>query len=229
MTHARLTIIVPVLNEAARLPALLSQLNAAACKAVVVDGGSTDGTREGLRAAGDHVQITQSPRGRARQMNAGAVLADTPFVLFLHADTALPADGPKLAMDALASGDSCWGRFDISFDEPTALLRVVARCMNQRSALTGICTGDQALFSTLEAFNRAGRFSEIPLMEDIDLCRRLKRLGRPVRLRTPVVTAARRWRANGTLRTVATMWWLRFGYWLGIPPERLVKWYDHAR
>jgi len=195
-----------------------------------VDGGSSDGTYQQFQAlAGTRVRVVQSEPGRARQMNYGATLAETPNLLFLHADTVLPPDAVLLAMKALAGTGSSWGRFDVSFDNDLPTMKTVAWFMNQRSALTGICTGDQAIFTTVRAFEAAGRFPDIPLMEDIALCRRLLKAGRPARIRTPVVTASRRWQQQGVLRTIVTMWWLRLLYTAGVPPDQLAKRYEHAR
>lgn len=224
-----LTIIVPVYNELARARELSAYLDTLGCAVIVVDGYSTDGTYGELRqSAGSRTTIIRAPRGRATQMNAGAALATTTQLLFLHADTTLPDNGIDQVRRALRE-TGLWGRFDLSFDQPTPLLVVVAWFMNQRSALSGICTGDQAIFVTARLFRMSGGYCEIPLMEDIELSARLKRTARPVRLRTPVITAARRWQVNGPLRTIAKMWSLRLRYWLGETPESLAKRYNHAR
>ncbi|MDJ0956373.1 MAG: TIGR04283 family arsenosugar biosynthesis glycosyltransferase [Arenicellales bacterium] len=230
MASEPLTIVVPVLNEVSRVDALISYLNTLPCKAIVVDGGSTDDTYVKLQTSvRSQVRVMSAPRGRATQMNVGARHADTPFLLFLHADTTLPHNGVMHVIAALQENKSVWGRFDVSFDKATPILRLVAWFMNWRSALTGICTGDQAIFMTAAAFTAVAGFDEIPLMEDIELSKKLKSLGKPIRLRTPVVTAARRWRSNGPIRTILVMWWVRLRYWFGAPPEALVKWYNDAR
>ena len=230
MTTELLTVIVPVLNEARRLRVLTSNLNALSCDVVVVDGGSSDGTYTELKTSvGPHARVMSAPRGRARQMNAGAYQANTPFLLFLHADTTLPDDGIPLVITALQENRSPWGRFDVTFDDETLMLRLVAWFMNQRSALTGICTGDQAIFTTADAFSKIGGFDDIPLMEDIEFSKKLESLGKPIRLRTPVITAARRWQTNGPIRTIMTMWWLRLCYWFGASPDALAKRYKDAR
>ena len=225
-----LTVVVPVLNEAKRTSELLDHLNALECDVVIVDGGSTDGTYETLHTgAGPRVRVLQAGRGRALQMNAGAGAAGTPFLLFLHADTLLPENAVSLVATALKDNTSPWGRFDVGFDTAKPVLNMVAWFMNWRSALSGICTGDQGIFTTASAFASVGGFKEIPLMEDIELSKRLKRMGRPIRLRSRVVTAARRWQRDGPLRTILSMWWLRFRYWLGASPEALARSYTHAR
>lgn len=225
-----LSVVVPVLDESARVPALCRHLDSLQCSAIVVDGGSSDGTRQKLRAhAGKQVRVVQSKAGRATQMNRGAALAETPHLIFLHADTTLPPDGILLAENALANSETTWGRFDVSFDSDSALMKLIAWSMNHRSSFTGICTGDQAMFTTARAFESVGGFPEIPIMEDIALSRRLLKTGRPARIRTPVETASRRWQQNGVLRTVVTMWWLRFLYFAGVSPSVLAKQYRHAR
>lgn len=162
-------------------------------------------------------------------MNAGAAVADTSFFLFLHADTTLPKHGVALVVDALRSGGSPWGRFDVSFDQPGLIFDVIAWCMNWRSTLTGICTGDQAIFMTADVFHDVRGFDEIPLMEDIELSKKLKRYGRPLRLAAAVTTSVRRWCRNGPIRTIITMWWLRLCYWLGVSPNTLAAWYKSDR
>lgn len=230
MPSELLTVVVPVLNEEARLAPLTSHINSLHCPVIVVDGGSTDGTYEKLRStAAPHIEVTHTNRGRALQMNFGAAMAGTPFLLFLHADTLLPPDGVSLAVDALTNSGTTWGRFDVSFDEHALSLRTIAFFMNWRSALTGICTGDQAIFTTAGTFGRVGQFREIALMEDIELSKRLKKTGKPARVRTPVITAARRWQGNGVFRTVLTMWWIRLRYGLGTSPDVLAEYYKHAR
>ena len=230
MVSEPLTIVVPILNEANRVGAVTSYLNTLPCKIIVVDGGSTDETLSKLQmSVRPQVRVMSAPRGRATQMNIGARHADTPFLLFLHADTTLPDNGVTRVTATLQNNKSVWGRFDVSFDNATPTLRLVAWFMNWRSALTGICTGDQAIFVTAAAFSTVSGFDEIPLMEDIEFSKKLKSLSKPIRLRTPVVTAARRWRTNGPIQTILVMWWLRLRYWYGTPPEILVKRYNDAR
>ncbi len=220
-----LTIIIPVLDEAATLPAQLvrlAPLRSRGADVIVVDGGSRDGT-PGI-AAGAGVRQLTSPRGRAVQMNAGAAVAAPGTWLFLHSDTALPPDADRLVDSALARG-RVWGRFDVRIDGRPAMLRIVAAMMNRRSALTGIATGDQAIFVTSDVFERVGGYPEQPLMEDVELSRRLRRLSRPARIRVPVVTSGRRWESRGVWRTIALMWWLRWRYWRGTPADVLARSY----
>jgi len=212
----RLSVVVPALNEAAGIRAALealAPLRARGHEVIVVDGGSTDGTAQ--LAAGLCDQVLVTPRGRALQMNAGARAAGGDVLVFLHADTRLPADFriPEAAL---------WGRFDVRIEGRHPLLKLVAWSMNLRSRLTGIATGDQAMFVRRELFPG---FPEIALMEDIALSRLLRRRGRPTCLRDKVVTAGRRWEARGVVRTIVLMWWLRLLYFLGASPEYLIRFY----
>lgn len=222
---ARLSIVVPVLNEAARIAATLealAPLRARGHEVIVVDGGSEDATRALAAPACD--QLVQAPRGRALQMNAGAEAANGDALVFLHADTRLPERADELIRAALER--ALWGRFDVAIDSRRALLHIVSRAMNLRSRLTGIATGDQAIFVRREAF--AG-FPEIPLMEDVAFSREMKRKSRPACLRARVRTSARRWEARGVLATIFLMWRLRLLYALGVPPQRLAREYADQR
>lgn len=163
-------------------------------------------------------------RGRAAQMNRGARAARADVLLFLHADTRLPPGGLERVRAAIARGRA-WGRFDVRLSGSRPVFRVIERMMSWRSALTGIATGDQAIFVRRDVFRVLGGFPAVPLMEDIELCMRLKWVERPVRLRNPVVTSSRRWEREGVARTVLTMWLLRSAYALGASPHRLARWY----
>jgi len=222
---ARLSIVVPVLNEEAGIAAALdalSPLRARGHEVIVVDGGSDDATT--TLAAPRCDRLLSAPRSRALQMNAGARAARGDALLFLHADTRLPEGADEIVLAALARG--IWGRFDVAIDSARMALKLVACAMNLRSRLTGIATGDQAIFVRREAF--AG-FAEIPLMEDIAFSRAMKRRARPVCLRARVSTSARRWEARGVVRTIALMWRLRLLYALGIAPQRLAREYVDQR
>jgi len=221
-----LSVIIPVLNETANIVAALdalAPLRARGAEVIVVDGGSADGTATLAKPLADFV-IT-SARGRAIQMNAGAAIARRDILLFLHADTRLPPDADELILDGLAQSQRAWGRFDVSIDGKHPLLPLVAALMNARSRLTGIATGDQAMFVTRDAFLAAARFPEIVLMEDIELARRLKRISPPFCLHARVTTSGRRWERRGVLRTVFLMWWLRLAYFFGARPEDLAQRY----
>lgn len=241
-----LSIVVPVLNEAATLPALLVHLAGwrdRGCELVLVDGGSDDDSVAIARAAG--FRVIAAARGRARQMNAGARACGGAILLFLHADTRLPEAADERVRAALARGlpgagehapasesrahvapgAPAWGRFDVRIDGRPRMLRVVAALMNLRSRLTGIATGDQAIFVRRDVFAAVGGFPEQPLMEDIELSRRLLRVSRPACLRARVTTSGRRWEQRGVWRTIVLMWRLRWAYWRGVPPERLAEAY----
>jgi len=230
LPSAQLSIIVPVLNESAGILAALQALQAARSRGaeiVVVDGGSQDGTADLARGSGLADMVMQTSRGRAVQMNAGASAARGEVLLFLHADTRLPADADRLVLDAIGWHE--WGRFDVHIDGEHPMLAVIAWSMNLRSRLTGIATGDQAMFMRRSAFDRAGGFPPIALMEDISLSSRLKRLSAPVCLRARGRTSGRRWEARGVLRTLFGMWWLRWRYFFGAAPARLAESYDEVR
>lgn len=222
----KLSVIVPALDEEARLPATLAALQPLRSRGhevIVVDGGSSDATREAARPGADRVMEAQ--RGRARQMNAGALAATGDVLLFLHADTLLPRDADDCIRRALESGRA-WGRFDVRIAGAGPALKAVALLMNARSRATGIATGDQAMFVRREAFARAGAFPDIELMEDIALSRALKRVSRPACLRERVTTSGRRWEERGVARTVALMWWLRLRFLLGAEPAELARSYE---
>lgn len=224
----RLSIIIPVLNEAERLQGLLGHLASLRdSEVIVVDGGSEDGSRQAALRAG--AQVIFSERGRARQMNAGAAVAQGDILLFLHADTLLPLSADRLIENAIRrsgrNSEYAWGRFDVCIAGRPFMLRVVASLMNWRSRLTGIATGDQAMFMMRRAFESVGGFPDQLLMEDIELSHRLLELSRPVCLSDKVITSGRRWETHGVWRTIWLMWRLRWLYWCGVPADELVKLY----
>lgn len=220
-----LSIVIPALNEAAGIEATLralQPLRARGVELVLADGGSGDGTAALARTWVD--AVADAPRGRALQMNAGAALARAEVLLFLHADTRLPPLADVLVLQAVATG-ACWGRFDVRIEGRPWMLRVIATLMNLRSRASGIATGDQAIFVTREAFDRVGGFPAQPLMEDVEISRRLKRLGRPACLSAKVCTSGRRWEQRGVWRTILLMWQLRWRYWRGESAARLAEAY----
>ena len=221
-----LSVVMPALDEAAGIGhslRALAALRQAGVEVIVVDGGSADATAALARPLAD--QVLNSPRGRALQMNAGAAAAQGDMLLFLHADTRLPADALTLMQGAAVDARHAWGRFDVDIDGRSRWLKIVAFMMNQRSRLTGIATGDQAIFVRRTAFVAVGGYPVQPLMEDIELSHRLRRIGAPLCLRARVCTSGRRWEAHGVWRTIALMWRLRLLYWLGTPAERLAAKY----
>ena len=221
-----LSIVMPVLDEAAGIVATLESLaplRSRGAELIVVDGGSRDATVARAQALSD--RVIDGPRGRARQMNAGAAVACAPTLLFLHADTRLPEGADRLIAQALGVAPLAWGRFDVVIEGRSRMLGVVAAMMNVRSRLSGIATGDQAMFMTRAAFEQAGGFPDQPLMEDIELSARLRRLGAPQCLRERVITSGRRWEQRGVWRTIVLMWRLRLLYALGVSADRLAPWY----
>jgi rSAM/selenodomain-associated transferase 2 len=190
---------------------------------IVVDGGSADATAGIARPLADEV-IASHP-GRARQQNAGAQAAIGDVLLFLHADTLLPADADARVIDGLMRSGRGWGRFDVRLSGRAPALRMVERMMNLRSRVTGIATGDQAIFIRADWFRCVGGFPQIPLMEDVALSKALRRMGAPLCLRDRVRTSSRRWEERGVLRTILLMWRLRAEYALGADPARLADRY----
>jgi len=228
MSGVTLSIVVPVLDEAAQIEAALTALSpyrSRGAELVVVDGGSRDGTPALAGPLAD--RVLTAPRGRAVQMNAGAAVARGDFLLFLHVDTRLPANADTDIREGLARSGRAWGRFDIRFDRE-GVMSMIAFMMNLRSRLTGVTTGDQAIFVTRTAFDAVGGFPPLALMEDIALSARLKHFSRPACLRARAITSARRWRKHGTLRTMLLMWRLRFAYFLGADPAHLARHYGYA-
>lgn len=221
-----LSIIIPALNEADRIVAALAPLQPMrdrGAEVILVDGGSRDAT---LALASLLVDRTvASEPGRARQMNAGAAIASGETLLFLHADSLLPTAGDRLIAAALAGSPSGWGRFDIAITGRHVMLPVIGWFMNHRSRLTGIATGDQGLFVTRAAFELIGGYPDQPLMEDIEICRRLKKNGPPACLPEQITTSGRRWERHGIWRTIMLMWWLRLRYWMGATPESMHRAY----
>jgi len=221
-----ISIVIPALNEAANLARLLPDLagRAEALDVIVVDGGSTDRTADVVKTTG-RARYLASPPGRARQMNAGARVARGDVLLFLHADTYL-AEGALAAVEqAMADPGVVGGRFDVCFDTARPVMRMVAWFINRRSRVSGIATGDQAIFVRRAAFEALGGYPDLPLMEDVELSRRLKRHGRVVCLREIATTSARKWEQEGVTRTILLMWLVRFLYFCGVSPARLHRLY----
>ena len=223
----KLSIVMPVLNEADGIEdalRALAPLRRRGVEVVVADGGSSDATVALARPLADIV--IAAPRGRGSQMNAGGAASCGDVLLFLHADTRLPPDADILIRDGLAPSGHTWGRFDVHIDGAHWLFPVIAAAMNLRSRITGIATGDQAIFIKRAAFGSG--FPDLPLMEDIAMTKRLKRIGPPLCITAPVITSGRRWEKHGVVRTVLRMWWLRFVYFLGANPVRLARSYGYV-
>lgn len=201
----------------------LARLKAQGCEIILVDGGSTDNSPAMAQSAG--LRVLFSPPGRACQMNCGAHAAAGETLLFLHADTRLPDNAALLVEQALAPSGQGWGRFDIAISGSKLLLPVVAFLINCRSRVTGIATGDQALFVSRNLFEHVGGFPDQPLMEDIELSSRLRNIVRPACISTRASTSGRRWEKHGLWRTILLMWRLRFHYWRGVDPEQLARLY----
>jgi rSAM/selenodomain-associated transferase 2 len=233
-----ISVIIPTLNEERTIMATLAQTAALGFdELIVTDGGSLDQTLllvESYRLSTQHsalspIQLVTAPCGRARQMNEGAKVSRGEVLLFLHADTQLPNDAKKMIDMTLADQRMVGGWFDVRFDRPSIWGTIISSMMNWRSRLSGLSTGDQALFVRRPIFEQMGGFADMPLMEDLDFSRRLKRKGATTALTTTVTTAFRRWEQHGPLRTILLMWALRFLYWVGISPSHLVKWYKTVR
>jgi rSAM/selenodomain-associated transferase 2 len=223
-----IAVVIPTLNEEQALPRTLSHtIGLGFDEIIVVDGGSGDRTQAIVRSLAG--TLLTSPPGRARQMNRGAAEANSDVLLFLHADTLLPREAKDAILAALRDPACVGGRFDVRFDCDSHLGRVIGAMMNLRSRLTGIATGDQAIFVRKTVFERAGGYADIPLMEDIEFTKRLRRLGRVAALSATVVTSYRRWNLCGPVRTILLMWTLRLLYWLGVNPNRLSRWYVAVR
>ncbi|MBI3146846.1 MAG: TIGR04283 family arsenosugar biosynthesis glycosyltransferase [Pseudogulbenkiania sp.] len=222
----RLSIIVPTLNEAERIEHTLSalqELRLHGAEVIVVDGGSRDDT---VSLAAPWVdRLLHSSHGRANQMNAGAAAASGDVLLFLHADTLLPHRADRLILGPLTKSGRVWGRFDVEITGQPRMLMLIAHMMNWRSRLTGIATGDQAIFVSHEAFAMVGGFPNQPLMEDIAVSVLLKRVSPPLCLQSTVATSGRHWEARGIWRTILLMWSLRLAYFLGVQPDVLARCY----
>lgn len=220
------SIIIPALNEENAIKHLLQQLQVyrqQGHEVIVVDGGSVDQTVPVAESFAD--KIILSPPGRAVQMNNGANQSHGEILWFLHADTNLNSDSFKTITEAISYSEKVWGRFNIQLSGAHFIFRIIETMMNLRSCLTSIATGDQGIFVKRIAFFQVGGFKEIPLMEDIELSKRLKSLSRCICVKQQLITSSRRWEKNGILKTVLLMWRLRFLYWLGVSEDKLAKQY----
>ncbi|MEQ1655562.1 MAG: TIGR04283 family arsenosugar biosynthesis glycosyltransferase [Nitrospira sp.] len=228
-----ISVIIPTLNESSTIARTLTRTVALGFDDIIVsDGGSTDPTILMVQACCARVpavRLVTAPTGRARQLNEGVKASRGDVMLFLHADTELPPTAKAVIESTLKDPRYVGGRFDVRFDHPSRWGAVISWFMNRRSRLTGIATGDQAIFARRQIFEQLGGFPDIPLMEDIEFSRRLKRQGPTAALTDRVTTSFRRWEKNGPLRTILLMWTLRFLYWLGVSSTRLNHWYRAVR
>ena len=234
-----ISVIVPLYNEGARVNGLLEHLRGLTGlrEAVLVDASDEAASQAVIADLAERIRddpfvrlVQCSAPGRAVQMNAGAARCGGSVLLFLHCDTRLPPTAAeRIARRTNRERGRVWGWFDLRLDAVGPVYRVLEQMINLRARAFRIATGDQALFVERRVFAEQRGFAGIPLMEDVELSRRLKRLGPPAVIRRPVLTSARRWQKNGVLRTVLLMWKLRFLYWLGRSPERLAATYRNVR
>ena len=218
------SIIIPVLNEENSIKELLQQLQAyrqQGHEVIVVDGGSHDNTRAVADSLSD--KVISSEAGRALQMNNGATQSRHEILWFLHADTIIPENAIEQIQQALNKSD--WGRFNVKLSGSHILFRIIETMMNVRSCVSSIATGDQGIFVKRKIFGQVNEYSNIPLMEDVDLSKKLKKLSKPVCLKYTLITSSRRWEKNGISSTILLMWKLRFLYWVGVSPEHLARQY----
>ena len=225
---ATISVIIPTLNEASRIASAIAQVNSADVgEVIVVDGGSSDDTVAIARSAGVKVFVCEANRGK--QQNLGALNASGDVLLFLHADTELPSDFVDVIRQTLAGQGIVAGAFRFRLDGTGWQLSLVERVVALRCKLLQLPYGDQAIFVAKDVFERAGRFPESPAMEDFDLIVRLKKLGRVAIADAAAITSARRWRQIGIWR----MTWINqlciFGYYLGIPRQRIARWREPGR
>lgn len=221
---------MPVRNEDADTLSKLTDLVKLEGIAEVVvvncsDQHSTTDKLKELQSIFNSIRVINSEiAGRAHQMNQGGTLASGSILWFIHADTSVPESSAEYILKSI-SAEKPWGRFDICFDNPSARMKLVAYAINLRSGLTGVCSGDQAIFLLRSQFHKMGGFPEIPLLEDIALTKKLRCEAQAIRIRTPVTTSARRWETRGYLRTIFLMWLIRFLFWVGVSPRTLARLY----
>ena len=220
MVRSGISVVVPVLNDAAPLRRLIDDLRDAELEIVVVDGGSAD---DSVSVAGGAGRVVSAPRGRGIQMAAGVRVANGEWFWFVHADTRLSPQVVAALVDRL--DNPCWGFFSVRLDGASWPYRMIERTMSWRAAASGIATGDQGIFVHRELLEAVGGVPRQPLLEDVELCRRLRRLAKPIVLREPLLTSSRRWERDGIMRTILAMWWLRFRYFAGADPNLLAREY----
>ena len=222
----KISIVIPTLNEAKDIQktlALLQPLRERGHEIIISDGGSTDNTTKLAASLAD--KIISSAKSRASQMNTGAKKASGDILWFLHADTFIPENSDIIIRNHLQNSNKVWGRFNIRLSGQHFLFRIIERMVNLRSKLTGIATGDQGIFIRQEYFKKLNGFSEIPLMEDIEISTRLKSFSSPICLTQKLITSSRRWEKHGILKTVFLMWQLRLAYFMGTSANKLARKY----
>lgn len=221
----KFSIIIPTLNEELSIVNCLTRLQSLrqCCEIIVVDGGSLDNTKKLAQPLVD--KLISSATGRAIQMNTGAERAAGELLIFLHADTSLPQDALNQIAQAIKNNRQ-WGRFDVTLSGSHPMLKMIAVFMNWRSRLTGIATGDQVIFVNKKLFESVGQYPAIPLMEDIALCKKLKKISSPICLKAKVISSGRRWEQFGVFETLLLMWSLRLRYFLGADPQTLAILYN---
>jgi len=225
----KISIVVPTLNESAVIVdslLALQSLRQNGVELIVVDGGSCDNTQQLARPLVDVLLLSEP--GRAKQMNMGAIQAQGRLLLFLHADCQLPEDAYQLLI-GLTERNIVWGRFDVRIDGAQIAFRVIETLMNWRSRLSGIMTGDQAIFVSKQLFKKVLGYPEIQLMEDIALSKKLNKEQTAVCFKSRVLSSSRRWQQNGVMRTVLLMWRLRLAYFFHCDPRLLAKKYQHKQ
>ncbi|MEH2262981.1 TIGR04283 family arsenosugar biosynthesis glycosyltransferase [Nostoc sp.] len=225
---AKISIIIAAINEARNIKETIATTqNRLNIEVILVDGGSQDDTVAIAQSLG--VKVISSSPGRAVQMNAGAVASGGEILLFLHADTRLPTGFDEMICTALQQPGTVAGAFNLRIDAPLLSLRWVELGVKWRSHFCQMPYGDQAIFLTKESFQQIGGFPELPIMEDFELIRRLKRIGRIVIIPTPVLTSARRWLQKGVFKTTLLNQLVIIAYLLGVSPERIRSWYRREK
>jgi rSAM/selenodomain-associated transferase 2 len=225
-----ISIVIPVLDDAPALSRLLDDLDAIGAidaERIVVDGGSADGSYALAQRRAD--VALRSQRGRARQLIAGITAAQGTWIWMLHADSRVNAAAWRALNDAVAQAGAAWGRFDVHLDDDRPVFRVIERMMNLRSRWSGICTGDQGIFVRRDVLELIDGLPDQPLMEDIELTKRLRRYAKPVCLSVRLRASARRWQQRGVVSTIALMWRLRLQYFFGASPDALERVYYGGR